>query len=341
MVRAALGLASAALSAATGARRALHAAGLLPTAALPVPVISVGNLSAGGTGKTPLVEHAARLLRAAGARPAVLARGYGPAVGSTGLNDEGCVLAENLPGLPQFQDPDRVAAGRRALAGGEVDCLLLDDGFQHFRLRRDLDVVALDSRDPFRGGLRREGRGALRRAGFVVLTRASRAGPGGVEAAVAAVERVSPGLSRSLAVTDHAPVSVHPLGGGAGEPAASLRGEALFAAAGIADPSSLVHTLESLGARVLGSRSFPDHGLASLADLAPVFEEARSLGAGRIVVTQKDAVKVALSGGGDPPLPVAVLRVRLAFRAGEEALRAALEGALRDGRRRAAGAVDS
>ncbi|MCK6481505.1 MAG: tetraacyldisaccharide 4'-kinase [Planctomycetes bacterium] len=327
--------ASAALSAATALRRLLHGAGLLPVRTLPAPVISVGNLAAGGAGKTPLVEHAAGVLSSLGARPVVLARGYGGPVGRTGLNDEGCVLAANLPGLAQVQDPDRCAAGSRALAAGLGDCLLLDDGFQHFRLARDLDVVALDARDPFGGRLRREGRGGLRRAGFVVLTRAGRATAAELAAARAAAAAAA---GESVAAADHEPADLLPLGGGPPEPASSLRGRAVFACAGIADPSALSHTLESLGARVLGLRGFPDHGLRTPADLAPAFEEARARGAEGIVVTQKDAVKLAAAGGGALPMPVAALRVRLRFLDGEDRFRDALAGALARGRARAAGA---
>jgi tetraacyldisaccharide 4'-kinase len=332
--RAGLAAASLALSAATRLRRALHAAGLLPTTALPAPVVSVGNLSAGGTGKTPLVEHCVRALRALGARPVVLARGYGPKPGAGGLNDEGLVLAENLPGLAQRQDPDRVAAGRAALAAGEGDCLLLDDGFQHFRIARDLDLVALDARDPFGGALRREGRGGLRRAGFAVLTRAGRAGPEGLAAARRAVASVAPGLP--VAAADHEPAAVVPLGGGEAEPPSSLRGRRVFACAGIADPGSFEDSLRALGAEVLGARRFPDHGLVSLASLDAAFDEARRLGAERVLVTQKDAVKLAATGGGPPPVPVAALRIRIRFLEGEDSLADALGAALARGRARGA-----
>jgi tetraacyldisaccharide 4'-kinase len=323
------------LSAATRVRRALHGAGLLRTESLPAPVVSVGNLAAGGAGKTPLVEHLVRELRALGARPVVLARGYGPKVGTSGLNDEGLVLAENLPGLAQRQDPDRAAAGRAALAAGEGDCFVLDDAFQHFRLARDLDVVALDARDPFGGGLRREGPGGLRRAGAVVLTRALPGAGGGAEAARAAAKRLCPGAV--LAVTTHEPESLVPLGGGPAEPPESLRGRTVYACAGIAGPASFASTLESLGARIAGARWFPDHGLSSLAAMEGAFAEARRLGAERVLVTQKDAVKLAAAGGGPPPVPVAALRIRIRFLEGEAAIREALRAALERGRRRAGG----
>ena len=321
------------LRAATALRRALHGAGLLPTAVLPAPVVSVGNLSAGGAGKTPLVEHLVRELRALGARPVVVSRGYGARVPGTALNDEGCVLAENLPGLPQRQSPDRAAAGRAAIAAGEGDCLVLDDAFQHFRLARDLDLVALDAASPFSGGLRREGAGALRRAGAVVLTRAGRAGPEATAAARRAVEAIAPGIA--VATADHEPASLVPLGGVTAAEPDSLRGRRVWACAGIADPSSFEATLASLGAVVAGASRFPDHGLDSLALLGPAFDAARAAGAQLVVVTQKDAVKLVAAGGPAPPLPVAALRIRIRFLDGAERIRDALRAALERGRARA------
>ncbi len=340
MRRAGLAAASLALRAATRVRLALHRAGLLATVSLPAPVVCVGNLAAGGTGKTPLVEHVVRELRALGARPAVLARGYGRSVGDTGLNDEGVVLAENLPGLVQRQDPDRVAAGRRVLAAGTADAFVLDDGFQHFRLARDLDIVTLSALDMF-GGLRREGPGALRRAGAVVVTGLYER-PEGMDAPAigigqsvdvrAEVGRYAPGIP--VAMTTHEPVALVPLGGGPEIPLESLRGRRVVSAAGIASPHALAFTLDGLGASVQGSQPHPDHGLTSLSQLAWAFRMAEKRKADLVVVTQKDAVKLAASGGGSPPVPVASLRIRIRFLSGEEDLRAALRAALDRGRRR-------
>jgi tetraacyldisaccharide 4'-kinase len=359
--RAAMALASLPLRAATALRRTLRGAGLLRAVVLPAPVLSVGNLAAGGTGKTPLVEALARMLLAAGARPVVLSRGYGPAVAGEALNDEGLVLAANLPGLAQRQGADRAAAGAAALAAGEGDCLLLDDGFQHLRLARDLDLVAVDAARPFGGGLFREGPAALRHAGVVVLTGADRAGPGVVEALAARVAALAPGAA--VAAAAHEPLDLLPVGvpgaeGGAaaagGGPAASLRGRKVAAAAGIARPASFRATLEALGAKVVAFEGFPDHRLESAGALARLAAEGRAAGAELLVVTQKDAVKIARHpappGGvcaataeglsrfdaATPLLPVVALRVRLRFLSGEDGVRRAAEAALARGRARAA-----
>src|SRR5207248_2544160 len=114
-----------------------------------VPLVSVGNLALAGTGKTPMVAWVARWFRARGRRVAIRSRGFR---GSGGLNDEGLVLTDNLPGVPLYQGPDRVGLARRAVEESASQVLVLDDGFQHRRLARDLDVVLLDALDPFGGG---------------------------------------------------------------------------------------------------------------------------------------------------------------------------------------------
>src|SRR5262249_26736647 len=137
-------------------------------------VVSVGNLTLGGTGKTPCVEYVCRFYRDLDLRVAVLSRGYGAA---NGRNDEALVLEENLPDVPHLQGADRVALARAAVEELESEVLVLDDGFQHRRLARDLDVVLVDATNPwgfgrlFPRGLLRESPRGLGRAGVVVLTR--------------------------------------------------------------------------------------------------------------------------------------------------------------------------
>lgn len=139
-----------------------------------VPVISVGNLTLGGTGKTPCVEYIAQLLRNAGTRPVILSRGYGT---EHGRNDEAMVLEENLPDVPHLQDPDRVALAMTAVEELDAEVLILDDGFQHRRLNRNLDIVLIDATRPlnresmFPRGLLREPIRSLNRAHVLILTR--------------------------------------------------------------------------------------------------------------------------------------------------------------------------
>ena len=160
------------------------------------PVISVGNITLGGTGKTPMVEWIARWYRRRGVRVTLISRGYGHA---GGINDEGLVLEENLPDVPHLQDPDRVRLASIAVLELETELIILDDGFQHRRLARDLDIVMLDALDPFGlgrlfpRGLLREPKGSLRRAGAIVLSRADLLEPAARDAIRREVDRARPG----------------------------------------------------------------------------------------------------------------------------------------------------
>ncbi len=139
-------LASVGYGAVVAVRNAGFDRGWKQTHRAAVPVVSVGNLTLGGTGKTPMVEWLARWYRRRGLRVAILSRGYGQ---ERGLNDEGQVLEENLPDVPHLQDPDRVALAGIAVHELESELIVLDDGFQHRRLARDLDLVLLDALEPF------------------------------------------------------------------------------------------------------------------------------------------------------------------------------------------------
>jgi tetraacyldisaccharide 4'-kinase len=137
---------AAMFGAAATLRSALYDRGWLRSERLDAPVVSIGNLSAGGTGKTPMVAWVVRELQKRGLRPGLLSRGYGAQAGEP--NDEALLLAELLPGVPHVQDPDR-ARGGRALCELQVDVVVLDDGFQHRRLARDLDIVLIDALRPW------------------------------------------------------------------------------------------------------------------------------------------------------------------------------------------------
>lgn len=169
------GVATAGYSAAVAIRNAGYRCGLLRSRRVHVPVISVGNLTTGGTGKTPMVMHIADRLRALGHSPAVLMRGFMPDAGTP--SDEAALYRERRPDLPVIVDPDRIrGAATVQREHPSVDVLILDDGFQHRRIARDLDLVLIDAALPWGyghmlpRGLMREPRRALRRADAVVLT---------------------------------------------------------------------------------------------------------------------------------------------------------------------------
>lgn len=303
------------------ARGRLYDRGWLSVYRVGVPVVSVGNLTAGGTGKTPMVAWVVERLALLGLRAGVLSRGYRAARGEA--NDEGLLLARLLPGVPYVQNPARVA-GAAELERARVDAIVLDDGFQHRRLARDLDLVLVDATRPFgpgsaRGaflprGLLREPPSALARADALVVTRCD-----GVPAPeLAALERelaeLAPG--RPIARARHVPVRLW-RGGEAREPEA-LRGLEVDLVSGIGNPSAFEATVRALGARVVEHRAFPDHHAYRPGDL-------EGLGSRPIVTTAKDGVKLAR----EPRAPW-VLDVALSIEHGEEEL-AALLAALPEG----------
>ncbi len=176
VLRGALGLAEPCYAAAVRWRNRRYDRGAATVHRVGVPVLSVGNLTLGGTGKTPMVRWLAQWFHNRGARVAVVSRGYGAKVGNA--NDEALELRRLLPDVPHLENPDRVAAAREAVATLGCQAILLDDGFQHRRIARDLDIVLLDALAPFgfghvfpRGTLR-EPLAGLRRADAVVLSRA-------------------------------------------------------------------------------------------------------------------------------------------------------------------------
>ncbi len=274
------------------------------------PVVSIGNLVAGGTGKTPFVAWLAGALRRDGRRPGILSRGYGPRAAGLDLSDEGAVLRHLLgPDVPQVEDADRVRGAARLLRSHpDVDVLLLDDGFQHRRAARDVDVVLLDATRPFGGGhllpwgRLREPPSALGRADGVVLTRVERVDRARLDRIRAEVRRWTGapiGWARTRAV--------RVLEDGRTSPPESLRGRGVLALSGIGNPDAFAAFLSTdLGARVAGRIDLRDHARIDEATWARAVEAARRLGADVVVATRKDAVKSARLPAG-----VAVLDIGL------------------------------
>ncbi len=277
----------------------------LPIHRLPAPVIGVGNLSLGGTGKTPVVAALIAALRAADRRPMVLSRGY---AGDGAANDEARTLD-----CPVVCDPDRHAAGQRALAAG-ADTLVLDDGFQHRRLHRDCDLVCIDATRPgilprdavFPLGRLREPFTALHRATALVLTRADQIPP----RRLAALERRLNRFGLPLLRCHHRPTGLVPLTGpGPSAPPSALAGAPVLLASGLGHPAGFEATARALGMDVRGSERYPDHHAYTEADAHFLAERAREHAA-TLVVTAKDAVKLA---GLPLPGDTRVLQVEAAF----------------------------
>lgn len=261
-----------------------------------VPVVSVGNLTLGGTGKTPCVELVATLLREDDRTVAILSRGYG-ADGSGGASDEALLLEENLPDVPHLQGIDRVALARTAIVELESEVLILDDGFQHRRLGRDLDIVLIDATQPwgydrvFPAGMLREPKTGLRRADLVVLTRTDRVSP---EALTALRESVRTLTQARILASVHRPTAL--VREDVSQPPEVLRGRAVAFFCGIADPGNFRATLASLGATIVGQQIFDDHRAYTREDVERLRIWAATLPEGAtIATTQKDIVKLRLA----------------------------------------------
>ena len=297
----------------------------LPISAAPVPVISVGNLTLGGTGKTPLVAWVARTLGRRGHRITIVSRGYGAKPGER--SDESAELSLLLPSVPHVADRDRVAGARYAAAAG-AEVVVLDDGFQHRRLRRDLDIVAIDATDPFGcghvfpRGLLREPLAGLARAQAVVLTRAG---------LVSAARRTDIRLffekacgSRMPGVwveAEHRPLRLCTVSGKS-QPLEELRGKRVMAFAGIGNPAAFRVSLEKLGGQLVGFYPLTDHHIYSTADLTAIATAAHDARADIVVTTLKDLVKVQLEHLGS--IPLMALEIALELLTGAEEMDALL-----------------
>jgi tetraacyldisaccharide 4'-kinase len=326
LARAALAGLALPYTAAVACRNAAYDQGLLAAHSGGVPVVSVGNLTLGGTGKTPLVAWLARTWLDRGLRPAIVSRGYGAARGAR--SDEAAELAIVLPGVAHVANRDRVAAVRTAAAGG-AEIVVVDDGFQHRRLARDLDILAVDATDPwgcdrlFPRGLLREPLCGVARAQAVVLTRA---GSVGREERLAIRQRLEQlprrGPKFVWVESTHQPLRLRSADGGT-RPLDTLAGAAVAGFAGIGNPAAFRRAVEEQGGRMVGFRAWPDHHAYSAADGVEIGRWAESLGADLVVTTLKDLVKLPVDRLGD--IPLCALEIALELLSGGDELAALLE----------------
>ena len=292
-----------------------------------VPVVSVGNLTLGGTGKTPLVCWLARWFSERGARVVVISRGYGSTPGKP--NDEALELRQSLPDVPHLQNPDRVVAAHRAVAEFGAQMIVLDDAFQHRRIGRDLDIVLLDALAPFgfghifpRGTLREPVEG-LRRAHAVILSRADMIEEASRNTLWETIRRYAP--RAMCAEVIHAPKRLISAAGVL-SPLDSVRDQPVAAFCGIGNPAGFRNTLETCGCRVVGFREFPDHHGYSQVDVERLSAWAESLDAAVVLCTGKDLVKLSTDRLGRCPLWA--VNIELEFLTGQETLESRLHALL-------------
>ena len=307
-------------------RAFLYSSGMLAAKRLPRPVVSVGNITVGGTGKTPVAAWLARKLMEQGHRVAVLSRGYGGrlegknAIVSEGGNillsaaecgDEPYLLAATVPGLHVVIGSNRYQAGMLAMEKLNPDIFLLDDGFQHIRLHRDMNILLLDCERPFGNGwtlpagLLREPRCAVLRADWIIRTRCRE------------VPIYIPGLNIPEVVGRHELRDIVPLLGGESLETDYLRGKKIVAFAGIAQPELFFDDLRRCGAEPLHTLTLPDHARYDAELVAVILDMLKTSGAAFAVTTEKDAVKMR-----DAQLPdnCRIMVARLDIRIEEESI---------------------
>jgi tetraacyldisaccharide 4'-kinase len=318
-----------------------------------VPVVSVGNVTTGGTGKTPLVAWLANWFRERGVNIALLSRGYralghkasrgvyplgaidsphdevsdagGDKPPRSRANDEKLVLDKLCPGVPHVQQPDRVAGAKIAVEQHGAQLLILDDGFQHRRLHRDLDIVLIDALNPFGygrllpRGLLREPLTGLRRADVIVLTRADQCTAAEKDAILATIRRFAPDCNV-------AEIAFRPTGviNSAGETRtfSELKSQSVIAFCGVGNPESFRRTLSEYEIREF--RPFPDHRHYTAADLDELAQLADATDSSAFVATLKDLVKIDRTELAGRPLWA--VQIGTEFLSGRDIVERALAG---------------
>lgn len=288
-------IASWGYAAAMALRNAAYDRGWLPSTKLFVPVISIGNITTGGTGKTPVVAWFVRELQRRGYRPGIVSRGYRSLDGQS--NDEALVLERLCPGVPHVQNRDRVQGGQQAIDQFGCDVLVLDDAFQHRRIERDLDVVLIDALQPWGyghllpRGLLREPRSSLPRADVVLITRVDQIAP-------AEFASLSSEVARHHQRSRPVPVRFRPRGwltvDGREQPLHARPSHRVGMFCGIGSPAGFRQSLQA-HAQVIDERLFPDHYHYTAADLDELEHWRQSLGVETLVTTLKDLVKIPAS----------------------------------------------
>lgn len=310
-------------------------------------VISVGNITVGGTGKTPVVETFARALARGGRKVAIISRGYkarAPSwrwrwrnrrwgggskvvhdgvqllLGAREAGDEPYMLARNLDNVVIITDPDRVRGSRFAIKEFGVDTIILDDGMQHLRLQRQIEVVLIDATCPFGfehllpRGLLRESLKGLRRATHIFITKARDID---VQPIVARIRTINPGAE--IIACYYEPVALVNLHSGAHVPLDEISGRNACIVTGIAQPDGFVSLVKELGAIIQRVTTFPDHHRFRRAEIEEIYAAAAGVCADAILITEKDSVRFPRrAGSATRPCPVYYVKVAIKIKSGEE-----------------------
>jgi tetraacyldisaccharide 4'-kinase len=303
---------------ATGLRRRMYRRGALPSRDVNAPVICVGNVTCGGTGKTPMTAWVVDRLKQIGRWPAILTRGY-KAVG--GKSDE-AMLLQRITGVDVVINPDRLAGAAEAIKNG-ANALVMDDGFQHLRMRRDLDIVLVDASNPFGSGENalgcclptgrlREPRSALADADVLIITRSDTVLPDEVDDLKDLLRRYAPGAPIAAAV--HRPSWVMDETGRQLSPKA-VAGKRAFLFCGLGNPRGFLNTAIGLDVKIVEAAGLEDHVEYTDERIADLCDAAEKAGAEIMLTTRKDGVKLA---GRSFTCPVWQLGVHIDFADGRD-----------------------
>ena len=260
-----------------------------------VPVIAVGNLTTGGTGKTPVVAWIVQCIQKAERKPGIVSRGYG--ADSTGTNDEKRVLEISCPNVPHEQNPDRVHAANQIIQQNNVDAIVLDDAFQHRKISRDLNLVLIDATNPFGygyvlpRGLLREPISGLQRADVVFITRADNVSDDSLKQIESRILKAKNDLRNRIHRISFRPTSIVTKDGRCGH-CNEIRGKRVTVMTGIGNPDAFVATCTKLGAVVVATKFFPDHHHFTSRELNAVEKLADDSDCSLILCTVKDLVKI-------------------------------------------------
>ena len=308
-------------------RSLIYQIGIIKKKKLAVPVISVGNITTGGTGKTPFIEYIATYIKGKGINVAILSRGYGARTKENEtFNDEHLMLTENLKDIPNLMGSDRFKTGNLAIEEYKANCLLLDDGFQHIRLNRQLDIVLINALNPFgyenilpRGFLR-EPLKNLNRADMFVITHTDLC----TEEELKAIQERLNKINNQVPVirSIHQPLHIKDFKNDVTLPMEWLNKKSVYAFCAIGNPDSFSRLLQLNSASVIKFKIFEDHYFYEKDDLTVMIKEAEQMGAEAIVTTQKDKVKILKIVTKDElhahSIPLCIIKIAIKITEGRE-----------------------
>jgi tetraacyldisaccharide 4'-kinase len=344
LLRLLLSIASFFYASAIAIRNFFYDSGIFKKHKVNAVVISVGNITTGGTGKTPLVIRLCNFLRQKNISCAVLTRGYKTQKQATGHEslhrtpnggatshkpratiDEPAVIAQSCPDAVVIVNPDRIAGAKEAIEKHNAKVLILDDGFQHRRLFRNLDIVAIDAAEPFGfgrllpAGLLREPTNSLKRADAVVITRSDLVGESELNSLEQRLLEINPKLLIVKSV--HKPSKIQ-FSDDKEQSPEYLKGKRIFAFCGIGSPDSFLRTLERCGAVVGGAQIYDDHYHYTEDDVSYLMQKAEQINADIIITTLKDWTKMRHPDAiKTANIPFAYIAIELNITDGEDKLR--------------------